>query len=75
MKPIEFKQMNRTLMGKRTIKPLPVYSDNDFCISCWRLNFIERIRALFWGTIWVQLRSGKSQPPIALMCQKKGFED
>ena len=74
MKPIKFKEQNKTLIGLGIIKPLPVYTDGIVCISCWELNFIERFKALVFGKIWIRLRSGGSQPPISLMCHKKGFD-
>lgn len=75
MRPISFKEQNRTLKGKvASIKDLPVYTDEKMCISCWRLCPIERFKALIFGKIWVQLRSGGTQHPMALICSNKGFE-
>jgi len=74
MKPIEFKEQNKILTGKEPIKPLPIYNDGDMCQSCWRLNFAERLNVLVFGKIWLQIRGGLTQPPVSLICGRKGFE-
>ena len=74
MKPTKFKEQTKTLYGRGEIKPLPVFSNGVVCVSCWKLNFVERLRGLIFGRIWVQVRSGKTQPAIALFCWKKGFK-
>ena len=73
MKPIEFKEQTKTLYGRWSVRPLPIFSDGEVCISCWRLRLIERIRALLFGKIWLRLRSGKTQPPVSMICDRKGF--
>lgn len=71
MRPIKFKGWNKTLIGKGRIKPLPVYTDGEICLSCWTMNLKERIRAFVFGKIWLQMRSGKTQPPVMLVCGGK----
>lgn len=78
MKPIKFKEANNMLrkpkgMADEECRPLPIYSDGTVCLSCWKMNLIERLKALFFGKIWVFIRSGKTQPPISLNCWKNAF--
>lgn len=72
MNPIEFKEQNKVYAKNQTqYKPLPVYEDNgDYgsCIHCWELSFIERIKILFTGKLWVYvLNFGHPLHPIKLM--------
>jgi len=55
--------------------PLPVYCDGEQCISLWRLSWRERISAFAFGRVWLQVFSGKSQPPVALTASKQIFQD
>ena len=72
MRPIKFKGWNRTLIGTTgSIKPLPVYTDNETCLSCWKMSLKERLRAFMFGKIWLHIRSGKTQPPVMLVCGGK----
>jgi len=73
MKPIKFKEQTTILYGRWSIKPLPIYSDGTVCVSCWRLKFAEKIKALFFGKIWLRVRSGNTQPPVSMICDKRGF--
>lgn len=58
MKPIKFKGSN-VVYGERQKEyfPLPGFIDHQskegIFVSCWKLSFWERIRALFTGKIWV----------------------
>lgn len=72
MKPIEFPQASKTLTRPpgekyKLVKPLPVYTDEIGCISCWKATWKDRLNILFHGKIWVGVMSGnESQPPISL---------
>ncbi|MCM1168806.1 MAG: hypothetical protein NC324_02605 [Bacteroides sp.] len=69
MNPIGFKQATKTLQRPPTMQDsecqsLPVWSDGKQCISCWRPNFLERVRILFGGKVWLGVLSGRTQPPV-----------
>ena len=67
MKAIKFKQANRNLLKPNSMtdeecKSLWVFTDNRECISCWKLSFKQRLSALFFGTVWLSVLSGGTQP-------------
>lgn len=71
MKPIEFKEQNRTLgkpegMTDEECSSLPVYANGSECISCWQLSDEELKKILETKCIWVGVLSGNTQPPIFL---------
>ena len=79
MKPIKFKQANRELLGPKLMtddecRNLWVFTDDTECVSCWKLSFKERIRALIYGKVWLGVLSGNTQPPVWLDCNDTGFE-
>lgn len=46
--------------------PLPAYSDEKETISLWQLSWLERIRVLLTGKIWLrQMNLGKPLQPQA----------
>ena len=57
MKPIEFKGQNVVFAkDQKEYKPLPALVKNDAygtVVSCWKMSFIERIKTLITGKIWV----------------------
>ena len=61
MKPIKFKEQNCTYAENQPeYLPLPAFKINEpegRIISCWKLSFIERMRILFKGKLWVSLMS------------------
>lgn len=69
MKPIDFPQSTKVLqkqsgMTERECLPLPIWSNGKQCVSCWKPSFVERLKILFTGKIWVGMMSGATQPPI-----------
>lgn len=80
MKPIVFKEANKTLVRPSTMtpdecSPLPVFSDGQQTISCWNLSLKERLTALLVGRVWMSVKwGGGTQPPIWLQCKKSIFE-
>lgn len=79
MTPIKFKEANKTLakpqnMTDTECSSLWVYTDGRQCISCWKLSWKQRIKALLFGKVWLSVRSGSSQPPVWLDCDKTVFE-
>ncbi|MPM95042.1 hypothetical protein SDC9_142193 [bioreactor metagenome] len=78
MEPIKFKEANCELkkpsdMTDEECSSLPVYRDGRDCISCWKLSFIERFRALIFGRIWLGVLNGWTQPPVRLWARKTVF--
>lgn len=74
MRPIMFKHQNRTLLkpsGMEACGSLPVYTDGKSCLSCWRLSFKERMKALFSGRIWLTVHGGVTQSPVSMYCGKE----
>lgn len=78
-KPITFKESNRILQPGNhpgyEVVPLHIFSDGDYCVSCWRLNLRERFSALFFGKTWLYILSGTTQPPVYIEVMQKGFID
>ena len=71
MKPTTFNEQTKVLtkpfnMTDIECGTLPVYSDGNQCISCWGLNFIERVKLLVFGKIWLQVLFNGNQPPVKL---------
>lgn len=71
MKPIKFEQANKNLLKPESMtdeecSSLWVYNDGRECISCWRLTWKERIKALLFGRVWLSVLSGRTQPPVWL---------
>ncbi len=69
MKPIDFPQSIKTLqrpssMSEKECLPLPVWSDGETCISCWKPTVLERIKILVKGKVWLGVYSGDTQPPV-----------
>lgn len=80
MKPIKFKQANKNLlkpdsMTDEECSSLWVHTDGKQCLSCWKLNFKQRISALIFGKVWLCVLSGSTQPPVWLNCTKEVFEN
>lgn len=79
MTPIKFKEANRNLskppnMTDAECSSLWVYSDGIQCISCWKMSWKQRIKALLFGKVWLSVLSGSTQPPVWLDCDKTVFE-
>jgi len=59
MKPVEFPECNIVAAENQPeYQALPAHrapTKNGEVIACWRLSFVERLRALFLGKIWVSL--------------------
>ena len=53
---------------------LPVFSDGQQCISCWKMSWKQRFSALFRGKVWLGVMSGHTQPPVWVQCYKTPFE-
>jgi hypothetical protein len=57
MKPIEFKEQNLIFAeNQKEYLPLPAHKTEDGeVISCWRLTFIERVKVLIFGNVWMRV--------------------
>jgi len=75
MFPVTFDESDRMLTGTEDIGDLPIWTDNEQCISCWKVSLRERLSVLFFGTVWVAVKSGHTQPPMALTAMRKCFRD
>lgn len=81
MTPMRFKQANKTLlrpsnMTEKECKSLPVWVDGKQVISCWKMSWKQRIKALLFGRVWLCVLSGcTSQPPVWLDCDRTVFEE
>ena len=80
MKPVKFNQANRKLLKPESMtdeecESLWVFTDGTQCVSCWKLSFKERIKALIFGNVWLGVLSGHTQPPVWLDCNDTVFEE
>lgn len=84
MNPSDFKYSNTVLNPPKDAEysdnvsdviPLPVWTDGEQCVSCWRPSLRERISILLFGKVWLGVLSGRSQPPVYLTGTRKHLED
>lgn len=78
MIPVKFKEANR-ILGKPEsndveCENLYVFADGTQCVSCWKLSFIERLKILMFGTIWLSVMGNNAQPPVWMSCARNVFE-
>ena len=79
MKPIKFKEANKNLLKQQGMTDeecsgLWVYTDGEQCISCWKMNWKQRIMAFLFGRVWLSVLSGQTQPPVWVDCDKTVFK-
>ena len=79
MKPIKFKAANKNLLKPQSMtdeecSSLWVYTDGEQCISCWKMNWKQRIMALIFGRVWLSVLSGQTQPPVWVDWDKTVFK-
>jgi len=70
MDPVNFPQANKTLTAPGSMPEcgeLPVFTDGKVCVSVWQLSFIERLRLIWYGRLWLFVWSGETQPPIGMI--------
>lgn len=80
MEPTKFPQANRDLlkpegMTDEECGSLPVFTDDQICLSAWKLSLRERLSALLFGRVWLFVHSGGTQPPVALEATRTVFEE
>lgn len=77
MKPIKFEEATKVLGKPEGMKEkcndLWVYNDGIESISCWKMSWKDRIKALLYGKVWLGVRFGQSQPPVWVDCNKTVF--
>ena len=71
MDAINFKESNLTLikpngMSDKECSGLQVHNDGLESISCWKGTWRDRIRFLATGKMWLIVRFGRTQPPVAM---------
>ena len=83
MKAVNFKYSNITLQpsGKKysenvtTVTPLPIWTDGEQCLSCWKMSLSERFSALIFGRVWISVLTGQTQPPIFAAAAKEYLKE
>ncbi len=55
------------------VSHLPIWTDGEQCVSCWRMTWRERISALLFGKAWLSILSGRTQYPAAVTVTRKYF--
>lgn len=85
MKPVKFKEVNATMMPEeyqslikahpkeREDGKLPICVLSDGWLSCWKLSFADRIRAVIFGRVWIYNFSPKYHYPISMECMRNIF--
>lgn len=78
MKPIKFKEANKTLLPPAGVLPtecvsLDVYANGETLISKWKMSWKERLSGLIFGTVWLGVLSKTTQPPVYVVCERTRF--
>lgn len=82
MRPISFPEQtielkanpNQTEIDGQAVGTLPIFTDGNQCVSCWKLSFMERLKAFVFGRIWLGVHMGATQPPVWLAADKTIFK-
>ena len=72
MKPINFPEANKTLRAPsqksdHQIDELRIFNYRERCISLWKPTLKERLSILLFGRVWLDILSGETQPPVAIV--------
>lgn len=78
MEPVKFPEATKNLLKPNDMtddecRSLWVFNDGEVCVSRWRLSFVDRLRILLYGHIWLTVHSGQTQPPVRLDSTKTVF--
>ena len=57
------------------IDPLPVWTDGEQCVSCWRISLWERLAALLFGRVWLAVLSGSTQPAVCVTAARSYLKE
>lgn len=76
MKPIKFDEANKELtkpssMTDEECSSLHVLNDGQISVSCWQLSWKERFQVFWYGTVWLLVWGGQTQPPVCICAAKK----
>ncbi len=82
VKPQSFPESNANLGGgpaarygtQDDVMDLPVHRSADQIISCWRLSWADRLRALVHGRVWLHVLTMRSHPPVKLATESPFVE-
>jgi hypothetical protein len=77
MKPTPFPESNGTLGGgtaesfgtEDDVIDLPVHRGNGQVISCWRLSWVERLRVLASGRVWLHVLAPRTHAPVLVAAE------
>ena len=78
MTPTTFDGSNATLAAPADMpecNPLPIEHHADGMLSCWRMTWHERIAALLFGRVWLNVAAGRGHPPVWLRCERDVHRD
>jgi hypothetical protein len=78
MKPIVFTEANGTLLGgpaerygtDDAVGDLPVYRGAGQVISCWKMNWRERLRCMLHGEVWLRVAAQKTHSPVSIEAER-----
>lgn len=76
MRPDNFPESTKTLTAPPNMPEcgeLPVWTNGEQCVSCWRPTWRERLSVLLFGRVWVAIWFGETQPPVAVTGCRKYF--
>lgn len=67
-RPVGFRESTRVLgkpgdMTDEECDQLPIWSDGQQVVSCWKLSPAEIEEVLHTGVVWIGILSGQTQPP------------
>lgn len=75
MEPVTFEHSNKTLVpgeySDDIVGALPIWTDGEQCVSCWKMSLGDRLRALLFGRVWLAVLSGKAQPPVSVVVARE----
>ena len=83
MKAAMFEHSNKTLQPSGQsysqnvtgVEPLPIWTNGEQCVSCWRMTWRERLSALVFGRVWIAVLTGETQPPICAEASRSYFRE
>lgn len=72
MKPIEFSEQNIVwAKNQKEYQALPAFTDERQTVSCWKLNWYERLKLLITGNLWLhQMNFGEALQPQYITVDK-----
>lgn len=79
MNPVKFTEANKNLLKPSSMTDeecasLWVFTDGGQCVSRWQLTWLDRLRILWYGHVWLSVHSGATQPPVRLDSERTVFQ-